>query len=83
MPGQAAGHGPGDDAAVGRQLVQPDLSGVALGDRVRRQEAELPSLPQQRAGPQEEVGAEVGTAPLPSCQVLHQIVPVVRRRGCL
>ena len=37
----------GDDAAVGCQLVEPHLSGVALGNRVRRQEAELPSLPQQ------------------------------------
>ena len=37
----AAGDSSGDDATVRRQLVEPNLSGVALGDGVRRQEAKL------------------------------------------
>ena len=43
----AAGDRPGDDAAVGRQLVETDLSGIALGDGVRGQEAALTALSQQ------------------------------------
>ena len=35
---------PRDDVAIGCQLIEPDLSGVALGDRVRGQEPDLASV---------------------------------------
>ena len=79
---RAAGDGPGDDAAIGGQLVEPDLSGVALGDRVRGQEAELAPVSQQRLGPQEEVGTQVGTAPSCLWPSARRGSPGSRSRGC-
>ena len=43
-------------------LVEADLAGVALGDGVRRDEAEVALAGQQRHGAEEEVGDQVGAA---------------------
>ena len=75
---RSAGDRSGDNATISHQLVEPDLSGVALGDRVRRQEAKLTTVPHQGGGPQSKVRTQVGTAPLPPSEVLNQIIPVRR-----
>ena len=68
----------GDDAAIRGHLIEPDLSGISLCDRVRCEEAELAPLPQQRGSPQGEVGAQIGVATLSCSEVTDEIVSVVR-----
>ena len=65
-----------DGGAPLEELLQAHLAGVALGDGVHGQKAEVPAFAEQPERPQEEVAHQVGGPALPPGQVLDQVVPV-------
>src|SRR5690606_13074385 len=67
--------------AVGGELVEADLAGVALGDRVGGDEAELAGRAGQAGGAQEKIRAEVGAAAAAGGEVFDQEITVVGAEG--
>jgi len=67
---------PRNRAAVRDDLIEPNLSRVALRNRIRGQEAEVSPLAQEARGLKEEVSAKIRAATLPAGNLIHKVFTI-------